>query len=380
MSSDPVDAVAAAESSKPPKEEKVSDKDSVLGQRKRAEEESPPVEDAVKKPATEVAVAQSNNSSSISSIEGGDKMVAHISSITGVILPRAVIKILCPSECAGSIIGKGGSVISHINTISGANMKVSQSGDFFPSTSDRVILIVGEPEKLYVAIDHVVKHLSETSVGSAASAAAAATGGMPYSCRILLPSAALGAIIGRSGANIKAINEKAGAKCSLAEGPELSSVNERIMNISATACPNVAYAVKLIVVQLLADKNGVYLNQTTKYGSHMTSSSAPAPGAMAGYAATYGYNGYQTPGFMGCGVPNSVPGQSLYQQRPMQPPYGQYASAGGSSIPAASPGINICLSFGIPDCIVGPVLGRGGSGIKEIMTLTSTSIKVNGCV
>ena len=134
-------------------------------------------------------------------------MVAQ-SSIVGTISPRsAVIKILCPSECAGSIIGKGGSVISHINSISGANMKVSQSGDFFPTTSDRVILIVGEPEKLYVAIDHAVKHLSETPAGFAATAAASATGGMPFSCRILLPSASIGAIIGRSGANIKAINE-----------------------------------------------------------------------------------------------------------------------------------------------------------------------------
>ena len=70
---------------------------------------------------------------------------------------QASIKILCPSEYAGSIIGRGGTVISSINQISGASIRVSQNGEYYPTTTDRVIFIFGEPNNLYIAVDHVIK-------------------------------------------------------------------------------------------------------------------------------------------------------------------------------------------------------------------------------
>lgn len=49
-------------------------------------------------------------------------------------------KLLCPQSIVGMIIGKGGANMSRLIATTGAKIKLSQNGDFFPGTGDRVIL------------------------------------------------------------------------------------------------------------------------------------------------------------------------------------------------------------------------------------------------
>jgi hypothetical protein len=100
-----------------------------------------------------VAVAEETQPSTSSSIAKTIERVPNTA--------RPMIKFLCPSEFAGSLIGKGGNIISSLNQITQAIVKVSQNGEFFPSTNDRVVVIQGEAERLYAAIDHVTKILIE---------------------------------------------------------------------------------------------------------------------------------------------------------------------------------------------------------------------------
>ena len=51
-----------------------------------------------------------------------------------------VIKLLCPQSVTGIIIGKGGSTLSSLTAASGAKIKLSQNGEYFPGTNDRILM------------------------------------------------------------------------------------------------------------------------------------------------------------------------------------------------------------------------------------------------
>jgi RNA-binding protein Nova len=61
----------------------------------------------------------------------------------------------------GSIIGKGGSVINQLNATTGAKIKVSQNGEFFPTTNDRVLALSGSQETIGAAITEIVTKMIE---------------------------------------------------------------------------------------------------------------------------------------------------------------------------------------------------------------------------
>lgn len=312
-----------------------------------------------------------------------------------MVVQQAAIKLLCPSESAGSLIGKGGSVISSLNSISGASIKVSQNGECYPMTTDRIILITGEPEKLYVAVDHVVKIILESQ-----ETYRAAIGG-PFHVRLLIPIAAGGVLIGKSGAIIKSINEKSGAKVNMDDAADPYSTGERIVNVKADALQTMAYAVKLVAAQLLTDKAGAYVNTSTKYAANAGHATAAS---SYGQAPHNPYAGYQPPTTFQphFGQTLQYPAEALYNPSVLQQNAmgaGQQSNAqtaavlaqvqaqvqaqtqghaalpyGGYQAPSASP--SITMTFGVPDKLIGSVLGRGGQGVKEIMQSTSTQIKV----
>ena len=72
-----------------------------------------------------------------------------------------LIKFLCPSAVAGSIIGRGGSVINELNQATGAKIKVSQNGEFFPTTNDRVIAVSGSMTAISAAIHELITKIIE---------------------------------------------------------------------------------------------------------------------------------------------------------------------------------------------------------------------------
>lgn len=72
-----------------------------------------------------------------------------------------LLKMLCPRECVGNIIGKGGSVISELNVTTGARIKISQNNEFFPQTNDRVIVISGSTEKIASALTELITKMIE---------------------------------------------------------------------------------------------------------------------------------------------------------------------------------------------------------------------------
>lgn len=75
--------------------------------------------------------------------------------------PEFMFKVLCPSIHVGAVIGKGGSVIQQITDDTGANIKISQTEEYFPGTNDRVVCIIGRKNPLVMATTDIVERILE---------------------------------------------------------------------------------------------------------------------------------------------------------------------------------------------------------------------------
>jgi len=73
----------------------------------------------------------------------------------------AAIKILVSNNVAGSIIGRSGQTISDLQAQSSTRIKLSQSGDYYPGTQDRVCLVQGHTENIKRAAEMLLTRLYE---------------------------------------------------------------------------------------------------------------------------------------------------------------------------------------------------------------------------
>ena len=182
-------------------------------------------------------------------------------------------------------------------------------------------------------------------------------------------------------------------------------------NIGQDALQKLSYAIKLVAAQLLTDKLGLYNNQSTKYSGVVSTPFINQIGGVStlthqqhhAHQQQQSYANYQAPAayFQPQGVgsaghkplvlstdalfnPSSIqvnPGQLTPQQ--IQQQAMQYAASTGivgiSAAPLPNnndPGKQCVMKFGIPENLAGAVIGRGGSGIKEITGATGASIQV----
>ena len=74
----------------------------------------------------------------------------------------AYIRFLVSNAAAGSVIGKGGATITDFQSKSGARIQLSRNHEFFPGTTDRIIMISGAIDEVIKAMELVLaKLLSE---------------------------------------------------------------------------------------------------------------------------------------------------------------------------------------------------------------------------
>lgn len=74
---------------------------------------------------------------------------------------RAILKMLVTDNIAGAIIGKNGKTIAEMQEECGARIKVSQSSDFYPGTSERTILITGPENNVLQAQELIWQKIAQ---------------------------------------------------------------------------------------------------------------------------------------------------------------------------------------------------------------------------
>jgi RNA-binding protein Nova len=142
---------------------------------------------------------------------------------------------LVSNNVAGSIIGRSGQTISDLQAQSGTRIKLSQAGDYFPGTQDRVCLVQGQGEHLKRAVNMLLTRLyalqqqqhyhhfawqrqqqerglmpHEPMFGVPDPMQAQVIPGFSFVVRILVPIPCCGMIIGKGGINVKQMVDNSG--------------------------------------------------------------------------------------------------------------------------------------------------------------------------
>lgn len=90
--------------------------------------------------------------------------------------PRVEMSISVPDDRIGAIIGKGGDIITQLQTLVGVKIIISSRNEFEPGTRNRRVTIIGPPEAVQIA--HMLISMKERSLFFAPSPCMYA--GAPY--------------------------------------------------------------------------------------------------------------------------------------------------------------------------------------------------------
>ncbi|CAM9156000.1 unnamed protein product [Choristocarpus tenellus] len=310
-------------------------------------------------------------------------------------VPECTVKMLITNTMAGSLIGKGGATIQEIQGQSSAMVRVSTSGMYFPGTQDRVVLVAGDTKAVKMAcalILHTVHQVDrDKDVDAPAPLELGEDTTLEITQRLLIPSAAGGLIIGRGGANIKALSEASQAKVNLSQKQGAVS-NERIVTMQGGLAA-VINAAEMVVDKLREDPHiARYSNNSVNY-KHAHGVSSGGSGTMHGHhhhsQTSQQHPGQQHSGqqhapphgqmqsMHGLGFPHPPPGPmppfhglggELFS---MEPPTNPVAAAVAACQPTTT------IAVGIPDNLIGAILGKGGSTIMELQNQSGARITVS---
>lgn len=234
------------------------------------------------------------------------------------------IRFLVSNAAAGSVIGKGGSTITDFQSQSGARIQLSRNQEFFPGTTDRIIMISGVINETLKAVELVLaKLLSEIHAEEGDDVEPRTK------VRLIVPNSSCGGIIGKAGSTIKSFIEEsqAGIKISPQDN-NYYGLNDRLVTVTGTLDEQMR-AIDLILSKLAEDPH------------YSQSMNAPFSYPVAHNSMNYGPNG-----------------------------------AGGKFQNNKEDRSN-SVTIGVADGHIGLVVGRGGRTIMEISQVSGARIKIS---
>lgn len=296
------------------------------------------------------------------------------------------MKVIVPNAKVGSVIGKGGSVIRHIRETTKAQVSIASS---IPGETDRVVTITGTQEATQQAFNLIQAKVSEEEGSGGAPGGGYGGGGAPQQdnsyldvqpgelvVRQLIPAAQIGSLIGKGGTTIGGIRTQSGAKVKVSSTPE-PGTTERMITIIGTLlqCQ--------IAQQLISQKLLEEMGEGAAYGgAPQMGGYGAAAGQAAGYGQAVGYGAdayaqadpYAAAAY---GQAANMMGQMQQQYGMMDPNAGMSAMGYGAPAPQAQSQVGMTTSeISLPDDAMGRVIGRAGSNINEIRSVSGAQIKV----
>lgn len=257
----------------------------------------------------------------------------------------AHIRFLVSNTAAGSVIGKGGSTITDFQSQSGARIQLSRNHEFFPGTSDRIIMLSGAYHHIIKAMELILSklfHEIHAEDGEESD---------PRSkVRLVVPNTSCGSIIGKGGATIKSFIEdsQAGIKISPQDNNYMG-LSDRLVTLTGSVDEQMR-AICLILSKLMEDNH------------YMQSMTAP-----------FTYAGVNFSGFHGVPYGYLVPPVAPLAYNAV----GYGPNGIGGKFPNNKEDQNNSKTIGVADEHIGVVVGRGGRNIMEISQVSGGRIKIS---
>lgn len=323
---------------------------------------------------------------------------------------RVMIKFLLGNGITGSLIGTGGAAIKSLMEITGAKVYVSSGTDHYPGSTDRIILITGHASQVST-VQSLVWHLLANNVKAAEIGERSETWNPNMAIkecnegvnddvivlsRMTIPASAAGMILGRNGSTIRTIAEESGAKISMASKDDGNALvtQERVLTITGSKM-NCVKCTSMVVAKLAEDLSvAQFAYRGTSYAGVPTGPSSLSP--MGGSYGGRMSNGLgEDEGYSRGGARRSGGGSPQYAhpalQQQLGSPYlsslpgnmymGQGGVVNGSNGVGGrdSPLLDACttISLAVPETLVGNILGRNGTAVREICSLSGAKVLVS---
>ena len=219
------------------------------------------------------------------------------------------IKILVSNNVAGSIIGRAGQTISELQSQSSTRIKLSQTGDYYPGSQDRVCLVQGHIENVKGAVSLLLGRLYMLQEHQHSQHLAwqsnRAEGSTPFDfvVRVLVPSSCCGMIIGKSGSNIRQMEESSGVTSVRLSPKDIvdpnypsatitSATSERVVTLTGSTLETCLNCVYIILDGMTLHPDICrYTNLTTSYSRLMPDPFTAAPPRSIPQGSLHGNDG-----------------------------------------------------------------------------------------
>lgn len=341
------------------------------------------------------------------------------------------IKLLVSNNMAGSIIGRSGETISELQEQSSARVKLGQSGDYYPGTSERACLVHGSLDNVKKAATLILSKLydvqtqqveSQLQAENSNDTAEDSSTNLSFSVRLLIPTASCGMLIGRNGTSIKKIKDtscvnsirlssKEHSNANMhysSESMAISATSERILTVAGNELNSCISCVFLILEGFARHPDVCrYVNNTTSYskvtssyndhygsGYHARSSSTGGVASIPQNRGPRTGSAYLSGHHQRMQRPASDDRRRHQQQTYRNPsgggvklgntPHSQPSSPYASSPSGSRHSQNIdpqqqlqTVKISISDTMVGAILGKRGQTLTHLEDQSGTKIKIS---
>lgn len=282
-----------------------------------------------------------------------------------------IVRVLCPFDKIGRVIGKGGGTIKSIRQASGARVEVDDTRDDRDECVITVTSTESEDDLKSMAVEAVL--LLQGKINDEDDDT--------VTMRLLVPSKVIGCIIGKSGSIINEIRKrtKAEVRISKSNKPKCADVNDELVEISGEA-DSVKDALVQIVLRLrddvLKDRNDARNPSVGTESLYSSGTSLPMPSVLPSVppVASFSYDQRADNG-SGLGLLSS---SSLYGygSLPMgENGYGSVSSYSSKLYGGLTPPST--LEMLIPANAVGKVMGRGGANLANIRKISGAMVEIS---
>uniref|UniRef100_A0A8C2Z5M9 Poly(rC) binding protein 2 n=1 Tax=Cyclopterus lumpus TaxID=8103 RepID=A0A8C2Z5M9_CYCLU len=250
------------------------------------------------------------------------------------------IRLLMHGKEVGSIIGK-----------SGARINISEG-----NCPERIITLAGPTTSIFKAFSMIIEKLEEDISTSMTNSTA--TSKPPVTMRLVVPASQCGSLIGKGGCKIKEIRESAGAQVQVA-GDMLPNSTERAITVAGTPQSIIECVKQICVVMLESPPKGVTIPYRPKPSG--------SPVIFAGGQA------YAVQGQHAIPQPDLT---KLHQLAMQQSPFPIAHSNQGFQAGMDASAQTGSHELTIPNDLIGCIIGRQGTKINEIRSMSGAQIKI----
>ncbi|KAJ6766862.1 RNA-BINDING KH DOMAIN-CONTAINING PROTEIN [Salix purpurea] len=283
-----------------------------------------------------------------------------------------IIRLLCPFDKIGRVIGKGGGTIKSIRQVSGARIEVDDTKADRDECIVTVIATEAPDDLKSMAVEAIL--LLQGKINDEDNDI--------VGIRLLIPSKVIGCLIGKGGAIVNEIRKRTNADVSISKGDKLKCAdsNNELVEVAGEVV-SVRDALVQIVLRLrddvLKEKDGGLNSSVSTDSVYPVCAGISIPSILPSVppVAPMGYDQRAESG-SGLGLLSS---NSLYGYGSLLMGENSYGSLASYSLSKLYEGMSSpsTLEMLVPANAVGKVLGKGGANIANIRKISGAMIEIS---